>query len=163
MHTIQMMAWQVLAQVEEYADFPAEEFVEPVREMSYLAWMYSALGPFYLLGLPSLGLFAFVAAILVVVKNRRPADISSSIYFAAAPLLLGIFGVVHGMIASMQVIAMSGAAPKASHIAMGVSTSLFSALVGLMCSFPAYGVLAIGYLVRTLMLKGPPSSAKMIE
>ena len=160
---IQMMAWQVLAQVEEYADYPAEEFAEPVREMSYLAWMYNALGPFYFLGLPLLGLLAFAAALVVVIKNRRPADIALSVYFAAAPLLLGIFGVVHGMIASLQVIAVSAATPKPSEIAEGISTSLFAALVGLMCSFPAYGALAIGYLVRTLMLKRESSPAEMIE
>ncbi len=163
MHTIQMLAWQVLAQVEEYADFPAEEFAEPVREMSYLGWIYNSLGPIYIVGLPLLGMLAFAGALLVVFKNRRPADIASFVYFAAAPFLLGIFGVVHGMIASMQVIAAGGSAPKTSDIAMGVGTSLFAALAGLMCSFPAYGVLALGYLVRTLMLKRGSLPAEIVE
>jgi len=159
MHWIHLMAWQVVAQAEEFADFP-EEFAEPVQQMSYLGWIYNALGPFYMLGLPLLGLLAFVGAIIVVAKNRRPADIASFIYFAAAPLLLGIFGVVHGMISSFQVMS---ASPKPSEIAMGVGISLFTALVGLMCSFPAYGVLAVGYVVRTLTLKDGPPRAEVVE
>lgn len=163
MHTIQMLAWQVVAQAEEYAGVPAEEFAEPVREMSYLAWIYNSLGPIYIVGLPLLGLLAFAGACLVVVKNRRPADVASFVYFAAAPFWLGIFGVVQGMISSMQVIAAGGSTPKAAEIAMGVSTCLFAALVGLMCSFPAYGVLAVGYLVRTLTRKRESLPAEIVE
>jgi len=157
---VQLIAWQVLAQVEAY---PAEDFAEPIQEMSYLGWVYSALGPLYGLALPLLGLVAFVGACLVVAKNRRPADIAAGVYFAAAPLVLGIFGVVHGMIASMQVIAMGGATPKTSDIAMGVSTSLFAALVGMLCSFPSYGVLACGYLARSLTLKDGTSLGKISD
>ena len=162
MHWVHLMAWQVVVQADEFVEHP-EEFAEPVQQMSYLAWIYNALGPLYMLGLPLLGLLAFVGAIIVVAKNRRPADIASFIYFAAAPLLLGMFGVVHGMISSFQVIAAGASSPKPSEIAMGVGTSLFAALVGLMCSFPAYGVLAVGYIIRTLTLKDGPVRAEVVE
>ena len=109
MHWIHPMVWLVLAQVEEFGDY--EEFAEPVQRMSYLGWIYNALGPVYILTLPTLGLLAFVAACLVVAKNRRPADIASGVPFAAAPFVLGVFGVVHGMISSLQVIATSAATP----------------------------------------------------
>ena len=160
MHQIQLMVLQVLAQAEAY---PVEDFAEPVREMSYLAWMYDALGPMYALTLPLLGFLAFIAACLVVVKNRRPADIAAGVYFAAAPFVLGMFGVVHGMIASMQVIAVGGATPRSADIAMGVSASLIAALIGLLCSFPSYGVLAFGYLVRSLMLKDGKISGQVSD
>jgi len=78
------MAWQVVAQIEEHADVPYEEFGEPVaHQVSYLAWIYSALGPMYIVGLPLFGLLAFAGAGVVVAKNRRPADIASFVYFAA--------------------------------------------------------------------------------
>ncbi|MDP6443835.1 MAG: MotA/TolQ/ExbB proton channel family protein, partial [Pirellulaceae bacterium] len=44
--------------------------------------------------------------------------------------MIGLFGTVHGMIKSFQVIAISGATPKAADLATGISTALFTTLVG---------------------------------
>ena len=51
--------------------------------------------------------------------------------------MIGLFGTVHGMINSFQVIATSGSTPKASDLAVGISTALFTTLVGLAIAIPA--------------------------
>ena len=52
--------------------------------------------------------------------------------------MIGLFGTVHGMIASFTVIANSqGSAPKPSELAEGISTALFTTLVGLAIAIPA--------------------------
>ena len=51
--------------------------------------------------------------------------------------MVGLFGTVHGMISSFQVIATSASTPKASDLAMGISTALFTTLVGLAIAIPA--------------------------
>ncbi|MEM1226628.1 MAG: MotA/TolQ/ExbB proton channel family protein [Planctomycetota bacterium] len=51
--------------------------------------------------------------------------------------MIGLFGTVQGMIASFQVIAKGGATPKPSDLAAGISTALFTTLVGLAVAIPA--------------------------
>jgi len=51
--------------------------------------------------------------------------------------MIGLFGTVHGMIKSFNVIATGGSTPKASDLAMGISTALFTTLVGLAIAIPA--------------------------
>jgi len=51
--------------------------------------------------------------------------------------MIGLFGTVQGMIASFQVIARGGASPKPSELAEGISTALFTTLVGLAIAIPA--------------------------
>ena len=52
--------------------------------------------------------------------------------------MIGLFGTVHGMISSFQVIAAgSGSTPKASELAIGISTALFTTLIGLAIAIPA--------------------------
>ena len=51
--------------------------------------------------------------------------------------MVGLFGTVHGMIKSFNVIATSGSTPKASELAEGISTALFTTLVGLAIAIPA--------------------------
>ena len=51
--------------------------------------------------------------------------------------MVGLFGTVHGMINSFQVIAQGGSTPKASDLAKGISTALFTTLVGLAIAIPA--------------------------
>ena len=117
---------------------------------SRLAWMFEALGPFYGLVLPASGLAIFIGALLVVALSRRPAVIAAFLVFLPLPLLIGIFGSIQGFIASYSVVAMSPVTPKPSDVAQGISTGLFSSLVGLMATFPAYFVLAIGLFLRTV-------------
>jgi biopolymer transport protein ExbB len=51
--------------------------------------------------------------------------------------MIGLFGTVQGMIASFQVIALGGATPKPADLAAGISTALFTTLVGLAVAIPA--------------------------
>jgi biopolymer transport protein ExbB len=58
--------------------------------------------------------------------------------------MIGLLGTVQGMIASFNVIATATAAPKPSELAAGISTALFTTLVGLFIAIPAiaaYGIL----------------------
>jgi biopolymer transport protein ExbB len=49
----------------------------------------------------------------------------------------GLFGTVDGMIRSFSVIATATGTPKASELAQGISTALFTTLVGLAIAIPA--------------------------
>jgi biopolymer transport protein ExbB/TolQ len=80
--------------------------------------------------------------------------IASFLVFLPLPLLIGIFATVQGMIASYAVIAASTSTPKPSEVASGISTALFTVLIGLAVSFPAYLVLAFGLFLRTLASPG---------
>jgi len=51
--------------------------------------------------------------------------------------MIGLFGTVQGMISSFQVIAKGGATPKPADLAAGISTALFTTLVGLFIAIPA--------------------------
>jgi biopolymer transport protein ExbB len=54
--------------------------------------------------------------------------------------MVGLFGTVHGMIAAFQVIATGGSTPEASELAGGISTALFTTLLGLAIAIPAIAV-----------------------
>lgn len=51
--------------------------------------------------------------------------------------MIGLFGTVHGMIQSFRVIATAPTTPKASQLAEGISTALFTTLIGLLIAIPA--------------------------
>lgn len=51
--------------------------------------------------------------------------------------MIGLFGTVQGMIISFRVIATSPSAPKPAKLAEGISTALFTTLVGLAIAIPA--------------------------
>lgn len=51
--------------------------------------------------------------------------------------MVGLFGTVHGMIKAFQVIAIGGSTPKPADLAKGISTALFTTLVGLAIAIPA--------------------------
>jgi biopolymer transport protein ExbB len=51
--------------------------------------------------------------------------------------LIGLVGTVYGMIMAFQVIAVEGSSPQASQLAAGISTALYSTLLGIAISIPA--------------------------
>jgi biopolymer transport protein ExbB len=51
--------------------------------------------------------------------------------------MIGLFGTVHGMISSFQVIARSGGNPNPTELAKGISTALVTTLLGLAIAIPA--------------------------
>lgn len=79
--------------------------------------------------------------------------------------MIGLFGTVHGMISSFSIIANSTSTPKASELAVGISTALFTTLVGLAIAIPAIAaynilknrvarlVLEVGILSEGLMAR----------
>ena len=54
--------------------------------------------------------------------------------------MVGLLGTVYGMIKSFSVIARSPTTPKPSELAQGISTALFTTLVGLSIAIPAIAV-----------------------
>ena len=51
--------------------------------------------------------------------------------------MIGLFGTVQGMISSFQVIASMETQPRPSELAAGISTALFTTLIGLLIAIPA--------------------------
>jgi biopolymer transport protein ExbB len=51
--------------------------------------------------------------------------------------MVGLFGTVDGMIRSFSIIAQSSGTPQASELAAGISTALFTTLIGLAIAIPA--------------------------
>lgn len=51
--------------------------------------------------------------------------------------MIGLFGTVHGMIASFRVIADTAGRPETHKLAEGISTALFTTLIGLFIAIPA--------------------------
>jgi biopolymer transport protein ExbB len=51
--------------------------------------------------------------------------------------LIGLVGTVYGMIMAFQVIAVEGSSPQAAQLAAGISTALYSTLLGIAISIPA--------------------------
>lgn len=54
--------------------------------------------------------------------------------------MVGLLGTVQGMIASFNVIATSPTTPKPSELAQGISTALFTTLIGLAIAIPALAI-----------------------
>ena len=54
--------------------------------------------------------------------------------------MVGLFGTVWGMIAAFRVIAVGGGTPKPAELAAGISTALFTTLLGLAIAIPAIAI-----------------------
>jgi hypothetical protein len=147
MQTLLSFAITVLAQ--EQAPVQEWEQVEPVSQ-SYLAWIVQSLGPFYLLVLPLAGLVVFAGACLVVALSRRPSVIAAYLVFVPLPFLIGCWGSVTGIISSLQVIATAGTTPKPAELSAGISTALFTTLVGMALCWPSYLLVSVGLFLRTI-------------
>ena len=57
--------------------------------------------------------------------------------------MVGLLGTVQGMIASFEVIASNNTTPKPADLAAGISTALFTTLVGLIIAIPAIAIFNI--------------------
>lgn len=85
--------------------------------------------------------------------------------------MVGLLGTVQGMISSFSVIARSPTTPKPSELAAGISTALFTTLVGLFIAIPAIAiysilrnriarlVLEVGTVSETLMSRFSPAAS----
>jgi hypothetical protein len=146
-----------------------EEFVEDLpRQQSYLQFFFSALGIRYSFLLPLAALVSFVLVLIVVLRGKGSWMSAALVLLVPLPFYVGILGVIDGMLASLQVIAMSDTSPKPSALAEGISMSLVTALVGLWLSVPGYLLAVVGSIVRSLGREEPPShcvpmAAQVIE
>ena len=131
----------------------AEEFAEPVRQ-SYLMWLISALGWKYTLLLPLAGLVAFALTLALVIRGRGAAQVGALLFIVPLPFYLGIVGVLDGVMAMYQVIAMSDTTPKPSMLAMGISMALVAGWVGMLLTVPSYLAASAGLLIRAFF---PPA------
>ena len=130
------------------------EFAEPVRQ-SFALWFFSALGWRYALLLPLTGLLAFVLILVLLIRGRSWATGAAIVLLAPLPLLVGLLGTIDGAILSHMVIASSDVTPKPSAVAEGISTSLITALVGLLLMVPNYILAVVGLLIRALQAETP--------
>lgn len=146
-----------------------EEFVEDLpRRQSYLEFFFGALGMRYTFLLPLAALVSFVLVLVVVLRGRGNWVTAVLVLLVPLPFYVGIMGVIDGMIASFQVIAMSDVQPKPSELAQGVAMSLVTAMVGLWLSVPGYFLAVVGSFVRSLARDEPPAhsvpiAAQIIE
>ena len=77
--------------------------------------------------------------------------------------MLGLFGTVHGMIDSFETIANAGGTPEATKLAEGISTALFTTLIGLAIAIPAIGAYNImkNHVARLMLEVGILSESLM--
>ena len=122
---------------------------EPVAQ-SFLGWLFSSLGIGYTILLPLAGLICFLLALTIVMRGNGPMAAASLILIVNVPLLIGIFAAIQGAVASFTIIAMSGATPKPSEVAVGISTALAAPLVAILLMVPGYATAAIGAFIRSL-------------
>ena len=125
--------------------------MEETRQVSYLTWMFQALGFQYAILLPLAGFVCFLLALIVVVRGKGPMAVAALMLIVHVPLLLGGFAAIQGAIASYSVVAMSATAPDPSEVAAGTSTALFASLVGMLLTIPGYATAACGAFIRSLM------------
>lgn len=130
-------------------ELTAEEMAQPVR-MSYLEFLFQALGFRYTVLLPAVGLLAFVFVLVLVIRGKGPALTGALLFLVPLPVLLGVFAAIDGMLASFQVIAMSNTAPKPSEYAMGISMSVVSVYLGFLLALPSFVLATCGLVARAL-------------
>jgi len=129
-----------------------EEFIEDMpRQQSYLEFILSSLGWRYTFLLPLAALVSFVLILVLVLRGKGSAVPAALVLLVPIPILVGIMGVVDGMLASFQVIAMSDTAPKPSEYAQGICMSLTTLCVGLVLAVPGYVLAVLGTLFRSFV------------
>lgn len=78
--------------------------------------------------------------------------------------MVGLFGTVQGMITTFDVIASSTATPKPSELAHGISTALYTTVIGLLIAIPAIAVFNIlRNRLQYLTLKVGVASESLLE
>ena len=130
---------------------------EEHTQQSLLEWTYYALGIRYTLLLPLASFISFVLVLVMVIRGRGAWVGPALLLILSAPLLLGVFAAIEGLVMFYSMIAMSPTAPKPSEIAAGVSTALVAPLVSMLLMVPSYLAAAIGCFIRALL---EPASQK---
>ncbi|WP_084426347.1 hypothetical protein [Roseimaritima ulvae] len=119
-------------------------------QQSAAMWILSSLGWIYLILLPLAALAAFLLSLLIVIRGRGPLAAAALLLVVLAPMLIGLFAGIQGIVNVYRVIAVAGGQPLRFSLASGVSTALVAPLVAMLLSVPAYATAALGALVRCL-------------
>lgn len=127
-----------------------QDFGEPVRR-SFLSWFFAALGWKYTLLLPLVGLLAFALTLVLVIRGKGPAQTGALLFIVPLPVIVGMFGVLEGLMSSLQVLAMSETSPRPGILAEGISMSLVTAIVGFLLAAPSYFVATGGLALHALV------------
>ncbi len=120
---------------------------------SFLSMTFQSLGFFYTAALFFAALVSFVLTIVILVRGRGPMSAAALVLIVNVPLMIGLFAAFQGMIASMQVMAMSGSTPKPAELMAGFATAMFAPLTALFLMVPSYSVAAIGAFIRSMRHK----------
>ncbi len=122
---------------------------EPAPAQTTLGWMFTSLGAWGFL-LPLAGLLSFVIALVIVRRGNGPMAVAALMLVVHVPFLMGGFAAIRGAIAGCSVIAMSPVGPRPAELALGISTSLFALLAGMLSMVPGYATAVLGAFLRSL-------------
>lgn len=127
------------------------------QQTSYLVWMYQALGIRHSFLLPASAILAFVLVLLVVLKGKDSTIGPCLVLIVPLPLLVGMYAMFDGLVASFQVLSASQVAPKPAEIFEGLAMSSVAPFLGMFLALPSYFAAVLGLLIRTL---GPERPSK---
>ena len=127
--------------MEEHLDFPRPE-------KPFVIWLFQAMGIRYTLWLPMFTMLAFVLAILAIWKFKTPYLTPLLLAVVPMPIFIGAVGVIDGLVARWQVVALGGATPRASEMADGAAMSLVTLQVGLFLAMPVYLLAVVALCFR---------------
>ena len=113
---------------------------------NYLIWFLRALGLRYALVLPLVTIFSLVMIWMLVWRGKSTHLTAALLLLIPLPLYVTCVGDIDSFVASMQVIAFSGASPLPQEWAAGGSIALGSILIGMWFALPGF-LLAITLLV----------------
>ena len=83
---------------------------------------------------------------------------ASILLFVHAPLMIGIFAAVQGLINVYYIMAMSGTTLKPADTASGYATAILAPVVAMLLMAPAYITAAVGMFLRAVFSRDDLSS-----
>ncbi len=92
-----------------------------------------------------------VLTLFIVIRGQGPFACAALVFLVPIPFWLGLFGMLKWLTASLQLIAMSSAAIKASEISDGIAGSLVNPMLGLVMMVPSYLVATLGSIFRSFL------------
>jgi len=134
--------------------FYSESDSGATQQKTYLQWAYEALGFKYALIFFVLSWGLPIASLVVVIAYRRPAVIASCLPFTLVPTLVGVYGTAHGIIS----IGAISTGISLHQWVYGVSTSMFTTLLGISITLSSLLIVSVGLFIRTV--KDQPKRAK---
>jgi hypothetical protein len=108
----------------------------------------------------SVGLAAFVGACLLVTTCKRPAVIAAYLPVVLFPLLVGVHGSVAMHYEFYDRLSKVSKIHDMSSLADDQAQSAYMLYLGVLATWPAFLVVAVGLFVRTLRYQGPSQKAK---